>query len=370
MPARRERDERWRYRKIIKLPDGSKVRISGTPTLNTKVAAEAAEREHINRVLSPLPAPIERKEIPTFQKFVKDVWWPTYPSSANNRPSTCREKASHLRLYLMPELAPLRLDAIRGEVVNRLMARLKDEKKLGPKSVKNVMATLRKILVCAFEWEYMPAMPFLPRLKVPQAEWDYLGPDESELVLAAARARSEEVYVSILFALHTGARAGEEIALEWGDIDFRARLVVFRRSSTKGEVGPTKSGKERRVPLTAALETALKGIRHLRSKRVFCNADGSALKIDQLHERLWGACRRAGLREIRWHDLRHSFASQLAMKNVPIPQLQQWLGHSTINMTMRYAHLAPGAGAHFIKALDGNSVANPWQNPPDVTVST
>jgi integrase len=69
--------------------------------------------------------------------------------------------------------------------------------------------------------------------------------------------------------------------------------------------------------LTAALETALKGIRHLRSQRVFCNADGSALKIDQLHERLWGACRRAGIPEIRWHDLRHTFASQLAMKKSP-----------------------------------------------------
>jgi integrase len=134
-------------------------------------------------------------------------------------------------------------------------------------------------------------------------------------------------------------------------------------------VGPTKSGKERRVPLTAALETALKGIRHLRSKRVFCNTDGSALKIDQLHERLWSACRRAGIREIRWHDLRHTFASQLAMKNVPIPQLQQWLGHSTINMTMRYAHLAPGAGAHFIKALDGDSVANPCQIPSEADLS-
>jgi integrase len=189
-------------------------------------------------------------------------------------------------------------------------------------------------------------------------------------VLAVARARSEEVYASILFALHTGARAGEEIALEWGDIDFRSRLVVFRRSSTKGFVGPTESGKERRVPLTAALEAALKAIRHLRSKRVFCNGDGSALKIDQLHERLWGACRRAGLREIRWYDLRHTFASQLAMKNIPIPQIQVWLGHATINMTMRYAHLAPGSGAHYIKALDGEFVANPWQIPSESTVST
>ncbi len=97
--------------------------------------------------------------------------------------------------------------------------------------------------------------------------------------------------------------------------------------------------------------------------------DGKPSTIWQLHERLWSACRRAGIREIRWHDLRHTFASQLAMKNVPIPQLQQWLGHSTINMTMRYAHLAPGAGAHFIKALDGESVANPCQIPSEADLS-
>jgi hypothetical protein len=61
MPARRDREGRWRYRKIVKLPDGQQIRISGTPTLNTKLAAEAAERDHINRVVSP-PAAIEDKE--------------------------------------------------------------------------------------------------------------------------------------------------------------------------------------------------------------------------------------------------------------------------------------------------------------------
>src|SRR4051812_4376126 len=68
------------------------------------------------------------------------------------------------------------------------------------------------------------------------------------------------------------------------------------------------------------------------------------LTLWQLHQRLEGACRRAGLRAIRWHDLRHTFASHLVMANVPLRQVQDWMGHSTMAMTMRYAHLMPGNG--------------------------
>lgn len=65
-------------------------------------------------------------------------------------------------------------------------------------------------------------------------------------------------------------------------------------------------------------------------------------------------CRRAGLRKIRWHDLRHSFASQLATARVPLRQIQVWLNQSTIHMSMRYAHLAPDAVAELISALEPN----------------
>jgi predicted nucleic acid-binding protein len=81
-------------------------------------------------------------------------------------------------------------------------------------------------------------------------------------------------------------------------------------------LGPTKSGKTRHVPLTPALADALGTIKHLRSKHIFCNPDGSPLTLWQLHERLEGACRRAGLRRIRWHHCRHSFASQLTSAGV------------------------------------------------------
>ena len=190
--------------------------------------------------------------------------------------------------------------------------------------------------------------------------WDFFSRDEVTKLVAVTRDPEERALLS--FALDTGARAGEQLALEWGDIDWHNNLVVFRRSSTRGEVGPTKSGRERKVPMTERLVEALRRVKHLRGKLVFCRVDGKPLTLWQLHERLWGACRRAGLREIRWHDLRHTFASQLISAGVPLRQVQDWLGHSTITMTMRYSHLAPGQGAELIRALENPSaVANTWQ---------
>jgi integrase len=160
-----------------------------------------------------------------------------------------------------------------------------------------------------------------------------------------------------MFALHTGARAGEQLAIEWGDVDFASRKVIFRRARSRKLTGPTKSGRERKVPLTNALEKALKAIRHLKGSLIFSKPDGSHLSIWQLHERLWSASRRAGLRQIKWHALRHSFASQLVAAAVPLRQVQEWMGHSTITMTMRYAHLAPDAHASLIEVLDRAAAA-------------
>jgi integrase len=350
MPVRRV-DEVWRYQKVVKLPDGGRVRISGTPSLNTKAEAEREERAHIARVLNPAA---HKKEAIPFTEFA-DRWLTKYPPSVGNRPSTIREKESHVRVHLRPNLGTYRLDEIEGEVVDGFFAALR-KPGIGEKTIKNIRATLRKILVKAVEWGELDKLPALPKVKAPDSSWDFLTKDESTRLLANLDDDPERKAL-LLFALHTGARAGEQIAIEWGDIDWHNRLVVFRRSSTRGLVGSTKSGRQRKVPLTGELERALKAVRHLRGKLVFCNPDGSPMKLDQLHERLWTACRRVGLRKIRWHDLRHSFGSQLATANVPVRQIQHWMGHSTIAVTMRYMHLTPGGGREFIGALEADDRA-------------
>jgi len=150
---------------------------------------------------------------------------------------------------------------------------------------------------------------------------------------------------------------GEQRAVRWSDVDFETRIITIRRSAPKWlvvEKSP-KSNRHRRVDLTAELAEALEKIRH-GGELVFCNTDGSKLRPGQFHEVLWAAQRKSGLRRIKWHELRHSFASILTTGGAPLRVVQSLLGHSTIRMTERYAHLAPGESAGYMHLLATHAV--------------
>lgn len=337
--------------------------------VQTKLGAEDYERKLRNEMLNPSPI---KREYPTLTRFVEDTWWTTYPAAARNRPATIREKRKHLDKHILPVLGRVPLNEIDKRKVDAFYATL-NEKGQSAKSCKNIGGTLHKILVSAVEWECIDKMPRFPKIRVTDPEWDWFTAEETKKLLAKARNREE--YALLLFPFDTGARAGEQLGLQWGDIDWHNRKIVFRRAISEGVMGPTKTGKTRHVPLTPALEAALKATKHLRSQHVFCKPDGRPFSLWQLHERLWGTCRRAGLRMIRWHDTRHSFASQLTSAGVPLRQVQEYLGHSTITMTMRYAHLAPNDGGDMKRALDrssighGNGVATEPNKPAESVVS-
>lgn len=397
MGAYRDHEGRWHYRKRITLADGTATRVKGTPAINTKLEAERAERSHVERALRGEPEPSarsaetaeRRKEEPlTLSKFVETIWWPKYSAGGGRRgvnsPTTLMEKDMHLRVHILPALGELPLAEISNEAMTGFFGKLRErgygkkgrrptstEKKavqkrlerergrkdrgkakkgLSEKSVKNVRTTLRTILGFAVKWGYLERMPEIPDVIVPEPSFDWYRPVEVRRLLAGAR--DDWARAVLLFAVHTGVRMGEQRALRWADVDFETRIITIRRSAPKWlvvEKSP-KSNRHRRVDLTPELAAALETIRH-GGELVFCNPDGSKLRPGQFHEILWAAQRKSGLRRIKWHELRHSFASILTTGGAPLRIVQSLLGHSTIRMTERYAHLAPGESAGYMHLL-------------------
>ena len=154
-------------------------------------------------------------------------------------------------------------------------------------------------------------------------------------------------------ALRTGLRLGELFALTWDDVDFVNSKILVRRNWTHGKLVPPKSGKERKVPMSPELARELRGARHLKSDLVFCREDGTYLSYENLRSAFKRTQRSAGLPRNTPHGMRHSFASQLVMASAPLKVVQELLGHADINMTMRYAHVAPGVTDDYVARLDG-----------------
>jgi integrase len=242
----------------------------------------------------------------------------------------------------------------------------KPRKGLGEKSIKNLRTTLRTVLVYAVKWGYLDRLPELPQVRVPESTFDWYQPAEAARLLGCAANEWERAV--LMFPLHTGARMGEQRAIRWSDVDFALHRIHIRRSAPKwfGEEKAPKSNRQRWVDLTPELAAALRAVQH-HGELVFCNDDGSKLAPGQFHEILWAAQRRAGLRRIKWHELRHSFASILASGGMPLFVLRALLGHSSVKMTERYAHLAAGQSAAFAHLL---SAAAPAHRPPSDIEST
>ncbi len=161
----------------------------------------------------------------------------------------------------------------------------------------------------------------------------YLTKEEAQRLIDACPEWFKPV---VIFALNTGLRAGEIFSLTWDMVDFKNRQVYIQASHTK-----TK--KLYKIPLN---ETAYNLLRRLAEKRyphgyVFVNSKGEPYSVDGQGYRgvFKRACKRAGIENFRFHDLRHTFASWVAMQSKDIYAVQRLLNHSDLSMTKRYAHL-------------------------------
>lgn len=281
----------------------------------------------------------------TFDAYVEH-WLATYVRT-NNRRSEQESKANVVRLHLGPFFENRPLAAItRRDIEAYKASRL--ERGLSPKSINNHLAVLGRCLRMAYEDELIPNVPVIKFLRVPPQRFDFLLPEESLQLLSD---RTEPFWTDLArLALRTGLRRGELMALDWSAVDLANAKVTVRASLVREVIDAPKNNRIRHVPLTADVVAMLAASRR-RAGLVFTRNGTAPLTEGLMSAGLQRLRRRTGLRRFGWHVLRHTFASHLAMEGVPIAVIKELMGHGTLQMTMRYAHLAPSTLAEAVPAL-------------------
>ena len=165
-------------------------------------------------------------------------------------------------------------------------------------------------------------------------------------VMALVRAADDEQDAAIfLTAAFTGLRRGELVALRWRDVSFAGQYLRVTASYTERELSTPKSGKVRSVPLAPEVARALarlsqRGSWTREDDLVFPGITGEHLDASALYRRYKLALQRAGLRDLRFHDLRHTFGTR-AISKASILQVKEWMGHADVQTTMQYLHYSP-----------------------------
>lgn len=300
---------------------------------NSKKGAEAYEAVLKQRLARGEPVDGEEKKKPVgFKEFAAD-WFRTYVKN-NNKFSEVQNKEMTLRVHLLPFFGKQPLEKIKSLDIERYKAEKLDEG-LSPKSINNHLTILRKSLQCAMEWEMIKNLPHVKKLKVPPQKFDFLTIGECHRLIDSADGIWRKM---IIVALGTGLRFGELTALTWDDVDLARSSLTVRQAFTRGRLSSPKSNKIRMVPISESVKTAIGDILPKRGF-VFHDIHGRPLNKHTSLRKLHGFCRKAGLREIGWHCLRHTFASHLTQAGANLVAVQNLLGHSEIRTTMRYAHI-------------------------------
>lgn len=275
---------------------------------------------------------------PLFKDFAR-TWFDEYVIP-NNKYSERKSKRHILAASLVPFFGKVPLGRITTQQIEQYKAAL-IRVGIKNKTINNRLAVLSKFLVTAHEWLQLEAPPpKIKKLKCPPIETDYLSLEESELLLSRSAGTLHEM---LLTTLRTGMRQGELRGLQWESINWENRTLTVRHTwndELKALEAP-KSNRERVLPLNSDVYELLR--RRKGSGFVFRDADGMPFSEKRLNPRLAALCMKAGLRRITWHVLRHTFATHVAANGTALNTVQVLLGHSTIAITMRYAHVPPSA---------------------------
>ena len=255
--------------------------------------------------------------------------------------------------YRLSDITPPRL----AELRDKLSYEPNEKAKLrSPSTVNRYIASLSIALTHAVEWGWLQENPLfkVKKKSEPKGRVRFLSPEETKALLKNCKnSKSKYLYSLVILALSTGARWGELIHLSWKDIDLKNQVIRLER---------TKNGERRTLYLRGEalrVVTALSQEKVVDSRSVFPSRDGKSYA--DIRDAWELALERAGIEDFRFHDLRHTAASNLAMNGVSPLVIAELLGHKQLTMVKRYAHLSNNyvaeAVEHMNKQLVDNSIA-------------
>lgn len=248
---------------------------------------------------------------------------------------TARWREVHLSWW-DDRLGPLPL----GDLTPALLVDGRDDlaQSRSPRTTRAYLATLEHGLKLAVEeWMWLDISPMarVRKPKEPRGPVRFLTDDERPRLLAACReSHNRHLYALVMLALSTGARKMELLSLTWPQVDLGRALITFWQ---------TKNGEPRSVPLTGPAIEVIRAhakVVRLGTPLVFPRQDGRR-PVD-IRYAWYRALKKAEIESLRFHDLRHSTASYLAMNGASLVDLANVLGHQTLSMVRRYAHLTEG----------------------------
>jgi integrase len=369
----RKRGPAW-YAKY-RLPDGRQVQKKlgpawterGRPPAGyfTKRAAEAWLRDTLDAARrGTLPGLVRTRA--TFSDAATE-YLRYVEHDRGRKPSTVRGYRSIVEHHLLPAFGSMPFEDLRTEHIEAWISTVDGS----PRTRNKLLVALHGILKRAQKVWSLPANPAAGIEKFPQTrsgDIEVYSPEEVwALVRAAANEQDAAIYLTAAF---TGLRRGELLALRWHDVDFAGATIRVRQSYYNGALTTPKSGKVRSVPMAPEVAQALaklgqRGYAVEDDDLVYLGEQGLYVDASALRRRFDAAVKAAGLRPLRFHDLRHTFGTRMIAK-ADIRRVQEWMGHADIQTTMKYLHYAPRpedarlvAEAFRVEAAQVRSVSSP-----------
>ncbi len=348
--------------------------------VGSRQAAETVKREIEARLGVGDVRILEDQKEPTFAEYAER--WLKHHAEIQCKPSTVARYREILRLYLLPAFGPAKLNQVTRTMVKDFISEKVGVGTFSRNSLRLMLSTLRVIFNHAIDNE-MPEQKN-PAVKLgkltkggrPGRKATALSRGEAERFLQATQEYCPQYYPLFLVALRAGLRQGELIALRWGDVQFgesehdRHRYILVQHNYVRGRFTTPKSGEARRVDLSRQLRQVLLDLRDQRLLEAFTQGKtnisddlafpsrvGTILDPANLVHYFFLPCiERAGLRKIRFHELRHTFGSLLMQDGAPITYVKEQMGHRSIKVTVdTYGHLIPGADIGWMDRQDSKT---------------